>query len=190
MKKVPSALKWLAEKRARIAGAALSAEQLTTCLTEDLADLRQRTATTEALLKSAIRRKEELAKELSALDQVVVIYDETLKPELIQPINGWQGHYGTRGALRGFLVATLKERWPEFVSTLELEVLTVSHFSLVFETRQLRSHWYRGSFRNTVKILATQGLVERAHIPSNPSQQVGHWRWKQEVAPTLAELRE
>ena len=140
-------------------------------------------------MQSAIRRREELAKELSALNQVVVIYDETIKPELIQPINGWQGNYGTRGALRGFLVATLKNRWPEFISTLELEVLTVSHFSLVFETRDLRNHWYKGSFRNTIKTLATQELVERAHIPSNPSQEVGHWRWKQEKALTLAELR-
>ena len=138
MKKTPSALKWLAEKRARVAGALLSAKQLAECLTDDLAELHKRTATTEVLLQLASRRKEELAKELSALDQVVVIYDEKLKPELIQPINGWEGHYGTRGALRGFLVATLKNRWPEFVSTLELEVLTVSHFSLVFETRRKR----------------------------------------------------
>lgn len=56
MKKTPSALKWLAEKRARLAGALKSAEQVSQCLGEDLEELRQRMATLEVLQGITKRR--------------------------------------------------------------------------------------------------------------------------------------
>jgi hypothetical protein len=129
-----------------------------------------------------------LIKELASLDQVVQLYDEKINTSSITPINGWQGNYGKRGALKGFLVETLRSRTPEYVRTDELELLTVSYFSLVFGHPDDRKHWYAGSFRSTLKLLAKQGLVERSHDPKASTRFVGGWRWKQEVAPTLAEL--
>lgn len=190
MKKTPTALKWLAEKRARIAGELQSADQVSQYLREDIEELHQQTAVIAEFLAAAEQKQERLRGELAALDQVVVLYDAGLRPDSIAPINGWQGNYGTRGALRAFLVETLKGRAPEFVTTQELEMLTISKFSLVFEHREVRLHWYKGSFRGTLKLLASQQLIERGHGKVNYLQEMGRWRWKQEVAPTLKELRE
>ena len=190
MKNTPSALKWLAEKRARIAGELQSAEQVSARLQEDVDALRQELETARRLLGASRLKRERLQKEVAALDQVVLIYDEGIRPELIAPINAWQGTYGKRGALRQFLVETLKSLSPAFVSTKELEILTISHFSLVFEHPSLRMDWYRGSLRGTIKVLANKGYIERIHAKEDRTAEVGAWRWKQEGAKTLAGLRE
>lgn len=39
----------------------------------------------------------------ATLDSTVIIYDENIQPENIGVINGWQGRYGKRGALREYL---------------------------------------------------------------------------------------
>lgn len=190
MKKTPSALKWLAEKRARVAGELQSCGQTMALLEEDIPELRKRLTFAETALAAASARKVRLGAELGSMDQVVRMYDEGINPSAIEPINGWQGNYGKRGALREFLVETLRSRAPEYISTSELELLTVTQFSLVFEHPALRKHWYDGSFRGTIKVLANQGIIERSHNADTYTREIGSWRWKQEVAPTLKELRE
>lgn len=159
-------------------------------LEEDIPELRKRLTFAETALAAASARKVRLGAELGSMDQVVRMYDEGINPSAIEPINGWQGNYGKRGALREFLVETLRSRAPEYISTSELELLTVTQFSLVFEHPALRKHWYDGSFRGTIKVLANQGIIERSHNADTYTREIGSWRWKQEVAPTLKELRE
>ena len=53
MKKTPSALKWLAEKRARVAGELQSCAQTVAHLTEDVPELRKRLLFAEAALANA-----------------------------------------------------------------------------------------------------------------------------------------
>ena len=130
MKNTPSALKWLAEKRARLAGELQSAEQMSDSLQADVAAIQQELATAERLLAACRLKRDRLQTEVASLDQVVQLYDKDIQPALIAPINAWQGTYGKRGALRQFLVETLKSLSPVFVSTKELEILTISHFSL------------------------------------------------------------
>lgn len=190
MKKTPTALKWLAEKRARVAGELQCAEQVSHHLEADAGELRSELKTLERLIAAAQQRQDRLRIEVAALDQVVVLYDENITPSLIAPINAWQGNYGKRGALKDFLADTLRARAPEYVSTKELEVLTIAHFSLVFEHRALQARWCHDSFRSTLKVLATQGTLERGPDQNSRTNQLGKWRWKQEVAPTLAELRD
>ncbi len=91
MKKTPTALKWLAEKRARIAGELQSADQVSQYLREDIEELHQQTAVIAEFLAAAEQKQERLRGELAALDQVVVLYDAGLRPDSIAPINGWQG---------------------------------------------------------------------------------------------------
>ena len=188
MKKISSALKWLAEKRARIAGELLSCTQTRAHLESDLAELRSRLTFTEQALSNAGVRQERLTKELASFDQVVQSYDDRINPADIPPINAWQGRYGKRGALREFLIETLQSRAPAYISTNELELLTIVHFSMVFEHPSDRKKWYDSSFRNPLKLLASQGLIERGHSVDAFTWQVGSWRWKQERPKTLAEL--
>lgn len=190
MKKTPSALKWLAEKRARMAGELQCAKQVSKHLEADADELRKELETLELLIAAANQKQDRLRSEVAALDQVVVLYDEGITPSLIAPINAWQGNYGKRGALKNFLTEALRARTPEYLTTKELEILTITHFSLVFEHRALQARWCHDSFRNALKVLATQGAIERGPDQNSSTNQLGKWRWKQEVAPTLAELRD
>jgi hypothetical protein len=190
MKKTPSALKWLAEKRARVAGELQSCEQTMALLEEDIQELRKRLTFIEVALANASVRRARLTAELGSMDRVVQMYDESIDPAAIAPINGWQGNYGKRGALRKFLIETLRSRASEFISTSELELLTVIQFSLVFEHLSLRRHWYNGSFRGSLKLLVSQGYVERSHKTDTYTREIGSWRWKQAQPPTLEDLRE
>lgn len=188
MKKIPSALKWLAEKRARIAGELKSALQLSEHLLEDVEEANEALETAKRLLEAARQKEVRALEELAALDQVVVMYDQGIDPSLIEPIKAWEGTYGKRGALRQFLIDTLQAAAPRYLSTKELEYATISNFSLVFEHPNERTHWYGGSFRNTIKVLASQGLIERKNNQVSHSPVVGYWRWKQEQTKTLAAL--
>jgi len=189
MKKVPSALKWLAEKRARIAGECLSCDQTIEYLEGTLLEARSQLTFAETALAAAITRKERISLELESMDRVVQLYDAGIDPEQIGPINAWQGNYGKRGALREFLSETLRGKAPDYLSTRELELLTTNHFSLAFKHLAERKKWYDGSFRNTLKVLASQGLIERKTNQVSHSPLVGYWRWKQEPPKTLAELQ-
>ncbi len=189
MKKTPSALKWLAEKRARLAGELQSCEQTVSLLEQDIPELRKRLLFAETALAAAGTRKARLGAELDSMDQVVQMYDQNINPKAIEPINGWRGTYGKRGALRSFLIETIRSRALEYVSTSELELLTIIQFSLAFEHPALRKQWYDGSFRGAIKLLANQGLIERSHNADTYTREIGSWRWKQVQPNTLAKLK-
>jgi hypothetical protein len=87
MENTPSALKWLAEKRARIAGELQSCEQSLAYLEGDLPAWRGRLETAERALIHAGSRKERLMKELASLDLVVQLY----LPSAVKPRpSGWR----------------------------------------------------------------------------------------------------
>lgn len=190
MKKTPTALKWLAEKRARLAGELQCAEQVSLQLAYDLADLDQQITALKPLLSAANSKVARIRHEVAAVDQVVVLYDSGINPSDIAPINAWAGNYGKHGALTRFLQKMIRERAPEYVHTKELEIATITHFSLVFEHKTIHRHWYEGSFRGCLKTMVTKGLIERGPDNYFGSNAIGKWRWKQEVEPTLKELRE
>lgn len=89
MKKTPSALKWLAEKRARVAF---------------VLEFNQR------LIKSFEEKGDKPKTDLAALDPSITLYDSKIDPTKIDPVNswaagrlgGWAGNYrGERGAQGG-----------------------------------------------------------------------------------------
>lgn len=189
MKKVPSALKWLAEQRARMAGDLRSASQGCQSLQNDVHKVQQELAAIEKLLLTAQARRDRLTDKLAALDVVVTLYDADIDPAAIAPINAWQGTYGRRGALREFLMETLEACSPGCLTSKELEKLTIAEFALVFEHLDAQLHWYMGSFKNTLKVLASQGVIERGPEYFAGARTPSTWRWKQDKPKTLAELR-
>ena len=188
MKNTPSALKWLAEKRARIAGQLLSCEQVNENLEIEVAHLRERLKAAEGFLATAQARRSRLSGELESLDCVVKVYDDRLDPTLIEPINGWAGKYGKRGALRKFLRDTLEGSSPEYLSTHDLEIRTVNNFALTFVSAAERRSWYMGPLRSTLKLMAQQGIIERSPDKLKAGTGVGKWRWTQPEEKTLADL--
>ena len=69
MNKTPSALKWLAEKRARLANDA---------------------AQTSKMAQELTARAQRLHSQLCALDETIRLYDEAIDPTAISAVNGWQ----------------------------------------------------------------------------------------------------
>ena len=188
MKKTPTALRWLAEKRARTAGDLASCRRAAETIAMEVEAMQADLLLSQQYLQAAIAKKDRLTTELAALDQTLVIYDSGIRPNEIETIRSWSGQYGKRGALKDFLIETLKSRAPEFVSSTELSLIVIMRFSLHFEHKEARTHWYKGAFKNTLKVLAAQGSVERGAGRLVLSGTPGTWRWKGAIQPTLAEL--
>ncbi|HRL52813.1 MAG TPA: hypothetical protein PK805_01090 [Acidovorax temperans] len=166
MKPTPSALKWLAEKRARVA---FDLQFNLTLLNE----LQTKVGT--------------LQEDLAAIDRSIALYDERIDPSTIEPVNGWRGTYGKRGALREAIMEFIANNEPNWVSTTAIETHVRVKFGITFETPVIRKHWYSGSFRSSLKALAAAGKVERLDDPDARPHEVGHWRIKQE-APRLEDF--
>lgn len=88
MKNTHSALQWLAEKRARIAFDLQTKKEVIESLEKQVADL-------EA--------------DLAAVDCSITIYDSRIDPQGIEPINGWKGTCGKRGALKDAVGTAIRE---------------------------------------------------------------------------------
>jgi hypothetical protein len=166
MKKTPSALKWLAEKRARVAG--------------DLVHM-------EGLLAEVQAHVAKLSGELNSLDATIAIYDSAIQAHLIAPIHAWQDRYGRRGAFKDALLKVLRERAPDALSTQTLALEMIAQFGLQFSLVSTRQAWQKKSLLSELGRLVKAGLVERMHDPDK--NELGYWRWRQDEPPTLAQLR-
>jgi hypothetical protein len=192
MKKVPSALKWLAEKRARIAGQVQASQQVLELASAQVESLERELVAMKAFHAHSAAKVAQHTEELACLDGSVVIYDASLDPREIGTVNGWAGRYGKRGALREFLIQVLESRAPDYVSTSELALLTMAEFSLVFDHWKLRKTWYEHSLRNALKGLKAQGRIEASVDPLLVDQgtEIRGWRIKRECPQSLAALRQ
>jgi len=170
MKNTPSALKWLAEKRGRLAHDLLQTRQIA-------ADVNARVASLEV--------------DLAAVDRAITIFDANIDPERIEPVNA-HGRYGKRGALRDSVLAALKAHGVEWVATENIEALVCLELGLAFETPAVRKKWYDNSLRKQLKRFVEEGLVERQHDVADLGVETGRWRWlsTRRTSSTLAGLRE
>lgn len=154
MRKTPSYLKGLAETRARAARDVQCYQQL-------VDELQTRLAQAQA--------------ELAACDTLIRKFDDRLDPDLIDPVNHWQGRYGKRGALKAAVLKVLQAHAPEEVTTTMIGLAVQAEFRLVFYLPVEREAWLANSVRNCLKKLVKEGLVEACHDQSNTGF-VGSWR--------------
>ena len=167
MKKTPSALKWLAEKRARVAHAAKRTHELAAALNE---------------------RHSQLLASLQSLGDTIRLYDETLDPTQISPVNGWATKYGERGAFREAVLRLLQEASPEWVSTEDLECMLLAEFGITFPHPTARRLWRRNTLLSTLRAQCVAGKVERLSVPSESSHDPRLWRLVQTKPLQLADL--
>ena len=125
MKKTPSALKWLAEKRARVAF--------------DL-DTKQK------ILRDLETQITDLQADLAALDRSITIYDSRIDPTWIESVNGWRGSYGKRGALKEAVKGFIQDAFPNAIASSDLETLICLKFGIAFVTLIEREQWRKGGF--------------------------------------------
>jgi len=155
MRKTPSYLKGLAETRARVANDVLCFQQL-------IAELQEKLTCAQT--------------ELDACDTLIRKFDDRLDPNQVEPIKGWQGRYGKRGALRAAILKLLKEHAPRELTTTAIGWAMQEEFKLVFYVPDEREAWLANSVRNCLKKLVKEGLAEPCHDRSNTGL-VGSWKW-------------
>lgn len=124
MTKTPSALKWLAEKRARLAADTLQAQRV---------------------VQEFTARHQKLLVQLAALDETIRVYDAALTPSNIEPVAHWKGRHGKRGELQQAFLDILGQHSPEWVSANSIELFVVSRFGLGFASSEERATWGRST---------------------------------------------
>lgn len=102
MKKIPSALKWLAEKRARVAGQLQASEATLAHIDHQVAALEKELAAIKAVRGLAAAKVAQFRSEVATLDSTVLIYDNKIDPSAIGIVKGWSGRYGKLGAFATF----------------------------------------------------------------------------------------
>ena len=168
MRKTPSYLKGLAETRARAAGDVQRFKKL-------YDEIGQKLAKAE--------------RDMAACDLLIQRFDERLDPGLIQPINGWQGRYGKRGALVEAVRKIIEGVWPDEITTTEIVWRIQIKFQFDFDTWKQKKRWQDNSLRNAIKSLLAKGEIERMHDKSaGLNAEVGRWRWKSDGFLSLAHL--
>lgn len=165
MRKTPSYLKGLAETRARVAAEVQRYQKLQE-------EIGQVLDTAQA--------------ELDACDRLIRKFDERLNPELIQPIKAWKGRYGARGRLREAILDILRKRAPSAVSTAELGIELQMELQLDFVSVKERIAWLQNSATRRLRMLTSEGLVERLHDPNRNT--FGYWRLAGEACESLGDL--
>ena len=167
MNNTPTALRWLANKRARVA--------------HDLSQL-------EVVSKQVLDRLADLRLDLQGLDRVIRVYDPALNPEQIENVRPHR-RVGGRGMLKATMIHVLRKHSPEWLATDVIEIMVVSHLQLAFETAALRKRWHDDVFGAQLRKLVAERLVERLQDPTVPTSEMGRWRWREDSIPTLADLR-
>lgn len=189
MKRIPTKLKQLAERKARLSGELNTCNIMAQPLTHEITKLKARLETAQVLLAASVAKKDRLLIELAEIDLEIINFNPNVNPASIESIKAWKGKYGKRGGLKAFVYQALKSRSPSFVSTSDLSKMAIIEFSLVFESAKIRKNWYDDSLRGALAALLKDGLVEKGALQiSSLSGTIGNWRLKQESQPTLAEL--
>lgn len=167
MKKTPSYLKGLRDKRSRAMG--------------DIERLE--------ILASELAGRIAAAREvIVACDVLILEFDKRLDPAAIRPTRG-NTRYGKRGDLVRAIEEELRKAQGEAVTTVELAIALQAWFRLDFESWEARRRWVKNSVTPALKDMVAAGLVERLHDPESRSGETGRWRLVQRQALTLAQLQ-
>lgn len=181
--RTPSALKWMLNERAAVAGRiAQESEQLQSLnarmatLRRRLEKLERRAAATESRLKGATAARD-------GLDRAIALMYQEARPDAAGVVNAWGEKYGKRGELKAFLVQMFKTAAPAPVSSSQIFQATLERFGHSVANFQDRGA-LRRSLKNAVQRIHRAGLIEPLHPRQTKSP--GLWRWKQ--ATTLSDL--
>lgn len=188
MKRVPTKLKQLAERRARIAGEFDACKKNNGELQAEVAELTRRLRIAESCVEPAIKNLARLTKAMATIDASIVMLNNDVNPGAIQPIYAWKGKYGKRGSLRKYICFELENRYPSYFQTSELAELAIAEFSLTFTSQKERSRFQNKSIGEILRLFTNMGVLERGEDVIFRSQSCGTWRWKKHVPQTLKEL--
>jgi hypothetical protein len=160
-------LKWLLTEHAALAG---REEQL-----------RERIDALQAELAEVAARK-------GALQASAKLFDELCDLDAVSPVAAWQGKYGSRGALRDFMLELLRRAYPAAVTTTAVCDAVLVRFDLGLLTTKERKHYQDGTIRPQLRAFKEQGLVTCEGQVRLGGGRSTSWRLKTAL-PSVTEMR-
>jgi hypothetical protein len=160
--RTPPELKWLLVERATLAG--------------DLANLKTRLS----LLETEIGQVQSA---LQALDTTIRLTEARARPDAAGVVRRHRGQYGRRGALKAFVIETLRQA-STGLTTRDIALVACMHFGLEFVSETEFNSYLTNTVRSQLSQLAGEGLVSTSRS-GGPGTML--WTWKRGL-PTLAEL--
>lgn len=160
--RTPPEVKWLLVERATLMGDIVQLERRQALLAAELAQLR-------------VTRE--------ALDHTIAVLESRARADAGGTVRRHSPAYGSRGALKHFLVSTVLASTAEFT----LQALTSQaeeHFRLKFATQEERTQFMRNSLRPQLQRLRREGMLE---VLSAGQNQSSTWRLRPRVH-TFADL--
>jgi hypothetical protein len=191
--KTPPLLKWLLVERATVAGGISRTRERQELLTKELESSRARLVSLSQEIAHLQSRSAVLVQSLaeqqhclSAMDSTMALVDSSVAPNAAGIVRATGQRYGGRGALKAFIVSTLRDAAPATLQTRLLAWTSAVHFGLDFASQAEFEAFANNSVRPQIFRLTEQGLVERVRN-GQKSENHCNWRWKNQL-PTLAEL--
>ena len=166
--RTPSAIKWLLNERAALAG---KAQRL------------------ETELHRVQRELPAVQEKLAALDTTLELLDKSVATDAAGTVNAWAGKYGARGAVKACVLSHLQAAGNAGinVSTLALQVATALGVEL--PTKKDFSLFRRDTVHAVLKRAKAYGLTE-VLVAARGGHTPQVWRWRgPNAAPSLADRK-
>ncbi len=180
MVKIPSALKWMLTRRARLQG---ERDRLAARLPDLVSTIGKETAEAERRLNSCKRRlaiAEEhgpgrlkaLDGDIAAIDAAIAMYGVDIDPSRLSPIrgqyNGWALDYGQMTRL---ILRALREVNGAELTTTEIALILSVESGVVLSDNEFQS--FRLRVRRRMRTLVAVGAIRRIHVAKTTLE--GRW---------------
>jgi len=167
--RTPSAIKWLLNERAALAG---KAQRL------------------EAELQRIQRELPAVQEKLAALDTTLELLDKSVAPDAAGAVNAWAGKYGARGAVKDCVLSHLQSAGKSGIDVSTLAQQVAAALGVELPTKKDFSAFRRDTVHAVLKRAKANGLVEIL-LATRGGHTPQVWRWKGPKAMhSLAQLRE
>lgn len=193
MVKIPSALKWMLSRRARLKG---ERDRLVARLPELVSTIGKETAQAERRLSSCKRRLaiaevhgpgrlKALDADIAAIDAAIAMYGVDIDPDRLSPIrgqyNGWAMDYGQMTRL---ILRALKECDGAELTTTEIALILSVESGVALPEDEFQS--FRLRVRRRMRRLAAIGAIRRIHVAKTTLE----GRWAAATRPLTAQEAE
>lgn len=167
--RTPSAIKWLLNERAALAGKAQRLEAELQRIQQEL---------------SAVQEK------LAALDTTLELLDKSVATDAVGTVNAWAGKYGARGAVKACVLSHLQAAGNAGINVSTLALQAAAALGVELPTKKDFSAFRRDTVHAVLKRAKADGLTE-VLVAARGGHTPQVWRWRgPHAAPSLAQLRE
>lgn len=194
MVKIPSALKWMMDRRARILGEMKKVERrfdareaiLVKEIEKNQSDLQTQQ---ERLLRVQALRRQHLAQwqlNLDGIDNALGQHKVMVETDLIRPLRGQDNAWLLpHGAMSRFILRALREAEGEILCTQEIALFVANEGKLEIHPEDFRA--FKISVRRRLRALNTDGLLRRVEIGNNCME--SRWAAAKDVADRVPKRR-